>query len=151
MTIGHEHILAVKLLVRVLTVVEQMGFHVSSQQPIELPPDGAPEPDGAIVRGVAEDYRDRYPGAADTPCVIEVADSSLPLDRGSKKRIYAEGGVEQYVIVNLVDRQVEVYEEPAPQQGTYNRESFLRGPDVVRFSLGAGRPTVDIEARRLLP
>ena len=43
---------------------------------------------------------------------MEVADSSLPQDRLSKARIYAGAGIPEYWIVNLVERQLEVFREP---------------------------------------
>jgi Uma2 family endonuclease len=36
--------------------------------------------------------------------VVEVADSRLRFDRRRKLRLYARGGIEDYWIVNLVDR-----------------------------------------------
>jgi Uma2 family endonuclease len=150
MTVGFEHVWAVKNLGIVLAEAERQGCHVALQQPIALPPDGAPEPDGAIVRGSLNDYRSRYPSAADLPCVIEVADSSRHHDRLTKKRIYAKGGIAQYVIVNLVDRVVEVSEEPVVGEERYARDTVLRPGDVVRFSTGEGR-AVDVEVSRLLP
>ena len=53
-----------------------LSFGATAQQPIVLPPDGEPEPDGAIIRAAADDYRGRKPGAADVLCVIEVADAA---------------------------------------------------------------------------
>ena len=44
--------------------------------------------------------------------MIEVADSSLGLDRTTKLGIYAAAGIPQYVIVNLPERVVEVYTVP---------------------------------------
>src|SRR5687767_15260233 len=68
MTVGFEHVWAVQNLPRVLAAAaEQHGFHVRTQQPIALPPDGAPEPDGAIPRGTIHDYRARYPTAPSLP------------------------------------------------------------------------------------
>src|SRR5690348_449745 len=84
MTVGFEHVWAVKNLGLLLMPVERDGCHVAVQQPIALPPDGAPEPDVAIVRGSINDYRDRYPSAGDLPCVVEVADSSKYHDRLTK-------------------------------------------------------------------
>jgi Uma2 family endonuclease len=46
--------------------------------------------------------------------VVEVADSSLHFDRRHKGSLYARGGVQDYWIVNLVERVLEVYREPAP-------------------------------------
>jgi Uma2 family endonuclease len=150
MTVGFDHVWAVQNLPRVFAVLERAGCHLRIQQPIALPPDGAPEPDGAITSGTPDDYRSRYPGAADLPCVIEVADSSLHHDRVTKRRIYAKGGIAQYVIINLVDRQVEVFEGPATSEERYAREAVVKAGDMVRFSTGAGR-TIEIEATRLLP
>jgi Uma2 family endonuclease len=140
----------VKNLGRVLKEVERHGLHVALQQPIALPPDGAPEPDGSIIRGTPDDYLVQYPSQADVPCVIEVADSSLHHDRVTKKRIYAKGGIAQYVIVNLIDRVVEVWDAPVAGADRYLRDATLRPGETVRFSIGGGK-TVDIEVSRLFP
>jgi Uma2 family endonuclease len=66
-----------------------------------------PEPDVAVVpKG---DYRGAHPDQAGL--IVEVAHSSLPKDRGIKARLYAESGVPEYWIVNLVDRLIEVHTE----------------------------------------
>ena len=150
MTVGFGHVWAVKNLSRVLSEAESHGCHVGVQQPVALPPDCAPEPDGAITRGTPDDYRVRYPSAADIPCIIEVSDSSLQHDRVTKRRIYAEAGIEQYVLINLVDGVVEVFASPVPAIGTYERDMVLRPGEVVRFSTGNGQG-IDVEVVRLLP
>ena len=43
---------------------------------------------------------------------MEVADSSLERDRTSKLRSYARAGIVVYWIVNLIERQVELYKLP---------------------------------------
>ena len=42
-----------------------------------------------------------------------MADSSLDVDRAHKGSAYARAGLADYWIVNLVDRVLEVYREPA--------------------------------------
>jgi Uma2 family endonuclease len=74
---------------------------------------GEPEPDAAIVRGGPKTYNTRHPGPTDIAVVIEVADSSLAGDRTDKGADYAEAGVPEYWIVNLIDRIVEVYTQPS--------------------------------------
>lgn len=74
--------------------------------------DSVPEPDVAVVRGTARDFRSRYPQPSDTVLAIEVAESSLQRDR-QKIRIYARAGVPTYWILNLVDEQLEVHSSPA--------------------------------------
>jgi Uma2 family endonuclease len=150
MTVGFEHVWAVKNLGIVLKGVEKHGCHVSLQQPIAIPPDSAPEPDGAITRGTPDDYIAKYPAAADVPCVIEVADSSLQHDRLTKKRIYARAGIAQFVLINLVDRVVEVFDTPSANRETYERDFVRRSGETVGFSSGDGR-TIEVEVSRLLP
>jgi len=43
---------------------------------------------------------------------MEVADATLHHDRESKGPLYAAARIPEYWIVNLVDRQVEVYTQP---------------------------------------
>lgn len=87
------------------------GWYVDTQEPITTG-ESEPEPDVAIIRGRTEDYVDRHPGPADVALLVEVAEESLPRDRTDKKRIYAKARIPVYGIVNLVDRQVEVYTDP---------------------------------------
>jgi Uma2 family endonuclease len=72
-----------------------------------------PEPDLAIVRGDETRYLTHHPVPADIGLVIEVSDSTLDGDRIDKGRLYAEAGIAFYWIVNLVDRQIEVYSQPS--------------------------------------
>jgi Uma2 family endonuclease len=148
--VGTDHSWAVQNLLTVLAGVSSHGCHVRLQQPVLLPPDGEPEPDGAIALGTNDDYRGRKPVAADVPCVIEVADSSLERDRVTKLRIYAEGGIAQYVGINLVEDVVEVYERPVAGKGKYADTRHLNGGDTVEFSCGQGR-CVGVDVARLLP
>jgi Uma2 family endonuclease len=149
MTIGNEHRWAVENLKRVLEGVERHAHHLESQQAITLPPFGEPEPDGAIVRGTIDDYLNAKPTGEDISCVIEVADNSLNRDRVTKQRIYADAGIPQYVIVNLIEKVIEVYERPAVGTGKYEPARRMRGDDLVAFRVGAAR--VEVPASKLLP
>lgn len=88
------------------------GWRVRVQSAITLE-DSEPEPDLAVVVGPASRYLERHPGPSDIALVIEVADSSLALDRDVKARVYARAGIATYWIVNLVDARVEVYTRPS--------------------------------------
>lgn len=87
------------------------NWRVRFQLPITLA-NSEPEPDAAVVRGLRGAYAGRHPKGSDFGVVIEVADSSLALDRSFKARLYAEAGIPVYWFVNVVDRQVEVYTDP---------------------------------------
>lgn len=153
MTVGPEHQLVVKKLTRLAPRFDALGCHLSIQGPVRLPPQDEPEPDAAVVAGAPEDYLRRHPGPAEVWSVIEVADSSLARDRTTKLRIYAAAGIQQYVIVNLVDRRVEVHEEPL-QDGRYRHGPVHRtGTDDVRIAAGprgTGKELV-VRAVDLLP
>lgn len=95
--------------------------------------DSEPEPDVYVVRGELGDYDNRHPGPADTPLVVEVADSTLARDRGLKQRIYARAGVPVYWIVNLVERAIEVHAKPASTAKSpkyRQRQVFAANDDV---------------------
>jgi Uma2 family endonuclease len=88
------------------------AIRVRVQNSIGLPDlDTAPQPDVAWVR--EQDYRHGRPVGSDVLLVIEVADSSLPIDRGEKQDLYAHAGIQEYWIVNLPERRIEVYREPS--------------------------------------
>jgi hypothetical protein len=75
--------------------------------------DSEPEADVAIVRGRRRDYAQRHPEPNEVALLIEVAGGSLERDRGWKKRLYAAACLPVYWIVNLVDKQVEVFTGPS--------------------------------------
>ncbi len=59
-------------------------------------------------------YRWRYahPNPLDVLVVIEIADSILKYDQEIKLTLYAEAGISNYWIFNLVENYLEVYSEP---------------------------------------
>ncbi len=147
MTIGDRHRVAVLRLAQLAPSFEPLNCFLQTQQPISLPPLNEPEPDAAVVRGDIDDYLDHPPMATDVSCVIEVADSSLPLDMGPKLAAYAGAGIAQYVVVDLVNNRVLSHELPS---GTsYARvTSSVRG-DTVQLSAGRGQQ-VSMAVDRLL-
>ncbi|MBI4955042.1 MAG: Uma2 family endonuclease [Myxococcales bacterium] len=84
-----------------------------------------PEPDLAVVP--RRSYRDAHP--SDAWLIVEVADASLRKDRGPKARLYAESGVEEYWVVNLVDRAIELHAEP--RDGTYALVTVHRPGETI--------------------
>lgn len=82
------------------------------QQPIVLPNLSEPEPDVAIVRNCNDDYLSEHPTPEDILLVIEVSNRTLAFDREVKLSVYAESGIGDYWIFNLVDRVLECYSQP---------------------------------------
>jgi Uma2 family endonuclease len=107
-----QHRISTRLMQKALEAIIPTGWYVDAQEPITLA-DSEPEPDVMIVRGDTRDYVDRHPGPQDLALVVEVADSTLERDQGTKKRAYARAGVAVYWIVNLAEQRLEVYTGPA--------------------------------------
>ena len=99
---------------------------VRVQLPLILGAWSVPEPDVAVVAGRPADYDAAHPTTA--LLVVEVADTSLPVDRLTKAAIYAAGGVPEYWIIDLRDDLVEVLRTPDPAMRAYReREVVARG------------------------
>lgn len=125
MTVGHKHAVAVNALTLLNPKLMKRGCHMRVQQPITLPPYNEPEPDGAVVVGRNEDYSDHHPSAKEVLCVIEVSEATSEHDRTNKLRVYAKSGIKQYVIINLVDRVVEIYTQPMAEKGRFGQTVTL--------------------------
>ena len=96
------------------------AWRVREQLDVVLPDVATrPEPDVAVVRRRDHKYFKRHPEPADIGLLIEIAESSLRLDRKVKRRLYAGADIPEYWIVNLIERQVEVHRRPIPAEGRY--------------------------------
>ncbi len=83
-------------------------FWVRREDPITLS-DSEPEPDVSVIDGLEEDYPS-HPTTA--KLVVEVSVSTLADDR-EMAEIYAEAGVDEYWIINAVDRCIEIRRRPS--------------------------------------
>lgn len=86
------------------------GWLIRTQAPIALDERSEPEPDVSVAHGRPRDYSGEHP--ARPVLIVEVALSNLPLDRDHKGSLYARARLDDYWIVNLVDRVLEVYRQP---------------------------------------
>jgi Uma2 family endonuclease len=110
--IGAPHHGMVIRLTRILPGVLAGRGILSVQNPVRLDDGSEPEPDVVVLRPRADDYTTATACPPDVLLLIEVADSSLADDRAIKLPLYAESGIAECWIVNLVERVVEVYREP---------------------------------------
>jgi Uma2 family endonuclease len=126
-----KHPLHVNSVARILRALQATlpGWWCRKEDPVQIPDFDEPEPDVAVVRGSLEDYDDRTPGPKDIALLVEVADTTLPRDRGEKQSAYGRGRIPVYWIINLVDRQVEVYSRPSAR-GYRSRRIYKPGEDV---------------------
>ncbi|MBK9949725.1 MAG: Uma2 family endonuclease [Nitrospira sp.] len=102
---------------------------VRVQMPLVIDPDSEPEPDLVVGPRTSEDYRNAHPSSA--LLVVEVSNTTLSLDRNHKHAIYARADIQEYWIVNLADRCVEVYRAPVTSTG---QPTSYRSPQKLSLS-----------------
>jgi Uma2 family endonuclease len=112
------------------------GWRLRAEKPINLG-DSEPEPDIVIARGNRTTFASRHPGPEDFGLLVEVRDSSLAIHRSDMARIYARANLPVYWIINVVDRQVEVYTDPRPNDAApfYATRTDYKPGDPVPFVL----------------
>lgn len=141
---GRRHILAVTRIFQILGAIFGFEF-VQSQGTLPLG-DEEPEPDAAVLRQPLGDYLDADPDATDVRLVVEVADSTLASDRAFKSLTYALAGIDEYWIVNIPGRVLEVHRQPG--QDGY-ADTFAVAEDGMISPLAA--PDAVINVKDLLP
>ncbi len=124
MTKNPPHRLFTRLVREVLDAIVPNGWYVETQEPITLS-DSEPEPELAIIQGNPRDYPDRHPNATEVALIIEVADSTLERDRTIKQTIYAAAGIPEYWIINVRDRQIEIYRSLLQNNENYRYQQKL--------------------------
>ncbi len=109
---GTPHVNCCRNLLRELAVLVADRAELQCQDPIILPSKSEPEPDFTILHKRTDNYRFVLPNVDDVLLVIEIADSSLKYDREVKVPLYAEAGISDYWLFNLVENHLEAYSEP---------------------------------------
>ncbi len=124
------------------------GWHLEVEASVRIPArDSEPEPDLYVARGVADDYEEVSPGPEDVALVVEVADTTLAADR-AMAATYGGGGIAVYWIVNVNDRQLEVYANPVA--GAYGPPVILGETELAPLVV-AGQVVAQIPVADLLP
>jgi Uma2 family endonuclease len=150
MTIGKPHTVACTNLILLNSQLIPLNAHIRSQNPVTLPAMHEPEPDGAIVAGNdTRRYLTHHPEPAEIHCIIEVSDSSLEYDRGDKLQAYAKSAIPQYVIVNLIEKQIEIYQQPIAD-GRYSDKKVVPPGKLMQLACGSGK-AIEISTDSILP
>ena len=101
---------------------------IRNQNPIWLSELSEPEPELVLAKFDEGYYSDRHPVPEDVLLIIEIG-----RDRYTKGAAYAAAGIEQYVLLNLLDETVEDYRLPETD-GYGSKQTYHRGES---FSLAA--------------
>jgi Uma2 family endonuclease len=150
MTQYPPHAVAIDYTLDALRPLLPDGWRLREQKPIKLS-DSEPEPDLVVVRGPLQRYERRHPGPRDIALLIEVADTSLEGDRQEKGRMYARARIPVYWIINLNDRQVEVYTEPKGGKEPAYRQRTDYDADAKVSLVIEGNEIGQVSVRELLP
>jgi Uma2 family endonuclease len=110
---GDAHVRALMRSIRLITPHVTGDLWLAVQDPVRIDARTQPEPDLLVCR-LTEDGPTGVPGVANTLLVLEVADSSLPYDRGTKVPLYGRAGIPETWLIDLVNGVVERYSEPGP-------------------------------------
>jgi Uma2 family endonuclease len=131
---GSPHCVSTDNVAEVLRgVFPRERYWVRMQMPLNLGLETEPQPDVAVAPGPKSSYKE-HPTTASP--LVEVSDTTLQVDRGKKAGLYARAGIEDYWIVNLVDRVLEVHRQPvadktAPLGFRYQEITVLGAADTV--------------------
>ncbi len=127
--IGSRHAACVNRLTMLLSSQAGQDFIVSVQNPIVVDDYSEPEPDVAILQMRDDYYAHQLPTVPDVLLVIEVADTSVEIDRSVKIPLYARTGVTLSILVDLPRELIELHSEPV--NGQYQSvQVFGRGDSI---------------------
>ena len=109
------------------------GFEVLSEVGVAIPPENVPEPDIAVTS--FQGGREAVP-VETVALVVEVADTTLRYDLDRKMRIYAQGGVPEYWVVDVEGRVI--HQMWAPARDTYAERREVAFGEVLEAAAFAG-------------
>jgi Uma2 family endonuclease len=90
------------------------GPIIRVQNPLVLGSRSEPVPDLMLLRHRQDFYADSHPRPNDVLLLIEVADSTVGIDRDVKIPLYGQEGVAETWLLDLQKRQLEIYLLPGP-------------------------------------
>jgi Uma2 family endonuclease len=144
--IGSPHAGTVAILGRLLDRAAGELALLWVQNPLVLGERSVPQPDLALLRPRADSYTRSHPAAADVLLVVEVADTTLAFDAGTKVPLYARAGIAEAWIVDLQARTLRVFRDPGASG--YRTSFAVSGGEKVAAAL---LPQVAVTVSALFP
>ena len=100
---------------------------ILAQSPVRIDNHSQPEPDLIVAKFKLDDYSKQHPTPNETHIIIEVSDPTLAKDQTIKIPLYANAKIPECWIVNLVDKQIEIYRQP--KKGEYHFKKIISEKD----------------------
>lgn len=116
------------------------------QGPLRVSGTSIPQPDLALLARRADFYTRTLPTVEDVLLVVEVSDTSLAFDVKTKAPLYARSGLPELWVVDINDRAVRIYRDPAADG--YRSASVAQVGERVAC---AALPEVAVEVAELFP
>ena len=142
--IGSRHAGMVNILLGLFSRAAANLAVVSVQNPLIVGDRSVPQPDLALLKPRADSYMRSHPTAADVLLVVEVADTTLDFDVGTKVPLYAR--VPEVWVIDLQEQAVRVYREPSAS-GYKSSFTAARDESVAPLAL----PEVRVGLSALFP
>jgi Uma2 family endonuclease len=90
---------------------------VNTEAPIDVSPadnpTNEPEPDLIVLNREFTSFTSGNPQPRDLSLVVEIADSTLTFDLGTKAALYARAGIVEYWVLDVAGRRLFAHREPA--------------------------------------
>ena len=143
--IGSRHMACVNRLTYLFGPFAPSRFILSVQNSVRVSESFEPQPDVVLLRLRPDFYVGAVPRPEDVLLIVEVADSSLGYDRGTKLRQYAEAGIPEVWVANL--RRPSVTQHRDPQAGRYQQVAiFRRGSGISPLAF----PDIELRVEDIL-
>jgi Uma2 family endonuclease len=126
---GAWHVECVRFLSEALIRSVSGGERVYVQSTTHLSQWSAPEPDIVVTRGASDRWG--LPQGDDIVLIIEVADTTLAYDLGTKVPLYERHRIPEVWVVDLEGRRVQVF-RPREGEHDYGPVEIVRPPDQLR-------------------
>jgi Uma2 family endonuclease len=103
---------------------------VSVQNPVALGVFSEPLPDSTLLKPRPDFYTERHPGPEDILLAVEVSDTTLKYDSGTKAALYAEFGIPEYWVLDVIQDVLIVRMSPSDRQ--YLKTTVFRRGETLR-------------------
>lgn len=134
---------------RVSDILRSKFYHIADirvQEPVHLNDYSEPEPDIALVIIDGRDYYDRHPISNEVFLVVEVADSTLLVDLGTKAQVYAQAEIPEYWVIDIKQQQIIIHHQPSIV-GYQSKTMVMAGTQLVLLAF----PDIELSSDRFFP
>ncbi len=127
------HAIGISLTENELRAVFGPNYWIRVQMTLDLIGFSALDPDLAVVSGAPRTHDPQHnPTAA--LLLVEVSETTLKYDRGRTASVYAAASIQDYWVLNLVDRQLEIYRHHVADPK--NKHTGFKDADVTILQAG---------------